>query len=121
MIFVGGPRHAQDIEVTTPPDHLIDPKDPTRGLPQVYIDIASASSYYVKPVVHIGLHPVFRTPQTAYIHIVYVHETLIDRDVPNERAKDQLMEAVAAWWFTTFGRKESIVTEVRDDSDKHQN
>lgn len=98
-LFLGGPRHGQDVEVPPERQSLLDtatdqPRKPKPSL----VDIGSATTYYLRPVSFVTPHPLTGQPDKTYTQDVYVHETLSPQD-----AMQALPSAVLSRWFTTEG------------------
>lgn len=98
-LFLGGPRHGQDVDVPPEPQPLLDiATNQPRRLPLSYVDIATASLYILREVTYVTPHPLTGQPDKAYVQRVYMHET-----VDPQTAQQLLPDAVLRRWFVTEG------------------
>jgi len=96
-LFLGGPRHGQDNRVSPERQSPLEIATARpRTLPPSYLDIATASTYYLRDITCTVPHPPL-TDKT-YVCQVYVHET-----VTPEAAFQMLPDAVLRRWFETEG------------------
>lgn len=98
-LFLGGPRHGQDVDVPPAPQTLLDiATDQPRKPRASFVDIASASTYYLRDFTYVTGHPLTGKPDKTYLQQVYVHETIGPANTP-----PLLGDAVLRRWFVTEG------------------
>jgi len=98
-LFLGGPRHGHDVVVPPAPQTLLEiatSRLPT--LPPSYVDLQSASTYYLRPVTYVTGHPLTGQPDKTYMQQVYMHEAVGPPEAPA-----LLADAVLRHWFTAEG------------------
>jgi hypothetical protein len=99
-LLLGGPRHGQDVDVPVQPQSLLDTAPGLQPplLPPSYVDIASASTYVLRPFTYVTGHPLTGKPDKTYVLEIYVHETVTPPD-----AAALLADAVLRQWFIKEG------------------
>ena len=97
-LCLGGPRHGQDVDATEPQSMLdIATHQPTQPR-QSFVDLATATAYYLRNLEFVTANPVTGQPDRLYTHHAYVHETAGPLDVVN-----LLGNALMGRWFAEHG------------------
>lgn len=98
MIFVGGPLHGQDIDIT-PQQPAVVGQPPT--MPPAYDDLASGGQWRLFPCRWLGPRDPTTGIQPDLTRHVYVHTDLLANAMP--QVQQLITNAVMTWWFVSGG------------------